>query len=130
MKPFAEDQTMTEPETRILIKHAFRLPGLASQNEMMIGIRILESVASSGLDRMPSQRYPSPRKSPEIEARRQRMADILSNRPLGRSELSELFPELSPGNIRDDLAHLLRSGVAIRIGTGNQIKYIKQGRTR
>lgn len=119
---------MTEPETRILIENAFKLPGLASQNERMIGIRILESVARNGLDKMPPQRYPSPKKSPEIEARRQRMADILSNRPLGRSELSALFPDLSPGNIRDDLAHLLRTGLAIRIGTGNQIKYIKQCR--
>ncbi len=119
---------MTDPETRTLISNAFKLPGLASRNEMMIGIRILESVASNGLDKMPPRRYPSPKKSPQIEARRQCMADILSDRPLGRSDLSRLFPDLTPGNIRDDLAHLLRIGLAIRIGTGSQIKYIKQRR--
>ncbi|MFD1159666.1 hypothetical protein [Roseovarius aestuarii] len=128
MKPFSEVSTMTATETRTLIKNAFKLPGLASQNEMMIGIRILESVASNGLDKMPPQRYPSPKKSPEIEARRQCMADILSDNPLGRSDISELFPDMTPGNIRDDLAHLRRIGLAIRIGTGNQIKYIKQSR--
>ncbi len=128
MKPFAEVPIMTVLETRTLISNAFKLPRLASQNEMMIGVRILEAVASSGLEKMPPQRYPSSKKSPKIEARRQRMADILSNRPLGRSDLRALFPDLTPGNIRDDLAHLLRSGLAIRIRTGSNIKYIKQFR--
>lgn len=119
---------MTATETRKLIENAFKLPGLASQNELMIGVRILEAVASNGLDKMPPQRYPSPKKSPEIEARRQCLADILSDIPLGRSDFRELFPDMTPGNIRDDLAHLQRIGLAIKICTGNQVRYIKQCR--
>lgn len=56
------------------------------------------------------------------------MADVLSDIPLGRSDFSELFPDMTPGNIRDDLAHLQRIGLAIKICTGNQVKYIKQCR--